>query len=166
MLKVKTHMDYSPKEGRYISGNDASPVAVTMILYSDADKIPPEIENLVRAGIESGASFSGTFQTENIGFEKIITEDIEAQLRERFQSTWSGCLGGAIIEEDYWKVASKAGFTKIQIVACHTLTLAELKAMACCPGEEFTPPPNKEDIVVVEGKVGSVKFTAEKPPLL
>jgi len=47
MLKVKTHPDYPPEEGRYIRGNDASPVAVAIILCSDADKIPPEIENLV-----------------------------------------------------------------------------------------------------------------------
>jgi len=72
MLKVKTHPDYPPEEGRYIRGNDASPVAVAIILCSDFDKIPPEIENLVRAGAESGAALSGTVQTENIGFEKII----------------------------------------------------------------------------------------------
>ncbi len=72
MLKVKPHMDYPPEEGRYIRGNDASPAAVAIILCSDADKIPPEIENLVRAGVESGAALSGTVQTENIGFEKII----------------------------------------------------------------------------------------------
>ena len=41
-------------------------------MCSDADKIPPEIEELVRAGIESGAALSGTVQTENIGFEKIV----------------------------------------------------------------------------------------------
>lgn len=72
MLKVKPHPDYPPEEGRYLRGNDASPVAVAIILCSDADKIPSEIESLVRAGIESGAAISGTVQTENIGFEKII----------------------------------------------------------------------------------------------
>ena len=72
MLKVNTHPDYPPEQGRYIRGNDASPVAVAIILCSDADKIPLEIELLVRAGIESGAALSGTVQTENIGFEKII----------------------------------------------------------------------------------------------
>lgn len=72
MLKVKTLPDYPPEEGRFIRGNDASPVAVAIILCSDADKIPPEIESLVRAGVESGAALSGTVQTENIGFEKII----------------------------------------------------------------------------------------------
>ncbi len=72
MLKVKPHPDYPPEEGRYIRGNDASPVALAIILCSDFDKIPPEIESLVRAGVESGAALSGTVQTENIGFEKII----------------------------------------------------------------------------------------------
>ena len=72
MLRVSAHPDYPPEEGRYIRGNDNSPVAVAIILCSDADKIPPEIENLVRAGVESGAALSGTVQTENIGFEKII----------------------------------------------------------------------------------------------
>ena len=72
MLKVKPHPDYPPEEGRYLRGNDNSPAAVAIILNCDSDKIPPELENLVRAGAESGAALSGTVQTENIGFEKII----------------------------------------------------------------------------------------------
>ena len=72
ILKVKPHPDYPPEEGRYLRGNDASPVAVMIILNTDGDKVPREIESLVRAGIESGAALSGTVQTENIGFEKII----------------------------------------------------------------------------------------------
>jgi len=72
MLKVNTHPDYPPEPGRYIRGNDFSPAAVAIILNTDEDKILPEIENLVRAGAESGAALSGTVQTPNIGFEKII----------------------------------------------------------------------------------------------
>lgn len=72
MLKVNPHPDYPPEDGRYLRGNDFSPVAVAVILNCDAEKIPPEIENLVRAGIEAGAALSGTVQTENIGFEKIV----------------------------------------------------------------------------------------------
>jgi len=72
VLKVNPHPDYPPEEGRYIRGNDFSPVAVMIILNRDADKIPPEIEKLVRAGVESGAALSGTVQTENIGFEKLV----------------------------------------------------------------------------------------------
>src|SRR4030042_3619728 len=72
MLKVKPHPDYPPEEGRYIRGNDASPAAVAIILNCEADKIPLELTKLVRVGAESGAALSGTVQTENIGFEKII----------------------------------------------------------------------------------------------
>ena len=72
MLKVKPHPDYPPEDGRYIRGNDSSPVAVAIILNCEAEKIPRELETLVRAGVESGAALSGTVQTENIGFEKIV----------------------------------------------------------------------------------------------
>ena len=72
MLKVSPHPDYPQEEGRYLRGNDVSPVAVAIILNTDADKIPLHIEKMVRAGIESGAALSGTVQTENIEFEKII----------------------------------------------------------------------------------------------
>jgi tetrahydromethanopterin S-methyltransferase subunit A len=72
MLKVDPHPDYPPEDGRYLRGNDSSPVAVAIILNCDADKIPKELENLVRAGIETGAALSGTVQTENIGLEKIV----------------------------------------------------------------------------------------------
>ncbi len=72
MLKVAPHPDNPPEDGRYVRGNDASPVAVAITLNHDADKIPPEIEILVRTGIESGAALSGTIQTENIGFEKVV----------------------------------------------------------------------------------------------
>jgi len=72
MLKVDTHPDYPPEEGCYIRGNDRSPVAVCIILRWDQDKVPPEIEQLVRAGAESGAALTGTLQTENIGLEKVM----------------------------------------------------------------------------------------------
>jgi len=72
MLKVDPHPDYPPEDGRYLRGNDRSPVAVIVILNHPEDKIPREIEALVRAGLEAGSALSGTVQTENIGFEKII----------------------------------------------------------------------------------------------
>ncbi|MCX6701091.1 MAG: hypothetical protein NTV68_14435, partial [Methanomicrobiales archaeon] len=72
MLKVSPHEAYPSEEGRYLRGNDYSPVAVIIILTTDAEEIPPEIERLVRTGVESGAALSGTLQTANIGIEKVI----------------------------------------------------------------------------------------------
>ncbi|MBC7190654.1 tetrahydromethanopterin S-methyltransferase subunit A [Candidatus Aerophobetes bacterium] len=70
--KVPLPRDYPPEEGHYIRGNDLSPVAVVIILTYPYDNIPPDIENLVRVGVEAGAALSGTLQTENIGIEKMI----------------------------------------------------------------------------------------------
>jgi len=72
MLKVEPASNYPPEEGRYLRGNDYSPVAVAVILIYNQENIPPDIENLVRVGVESGAALSGTIQTENIGIEKLI----------------------------------------------------------------------------------------------
>jgi tetrahydromethanopterin S-methyltransferase subunit A len=72
MLKVNPHPDYPHEEGRYLRGNDYSPAAVVIILTTDAEAIPPEIEKFVRTGVETGAALSGTLQTANIGIEKII----------------------------------------------------------------------------------------------
>jgi len=63
---------YPPEEGCYLRGNDYSPVAVVVILRWMREQTPPEIEQLVRAGVEAGGALSGTLQTENIGIEKII----------------------------------------------------------------------------------------------
>lgn len=72
MLKVDPAPDYPTEEGRYLRGNDFSPVAVAVVLIYDYDKIPKDIEQLVRVGAESGAALSGTIQTENIGIEKMV----------------------------------------------------------------------------------------------
>jgi tetrahydromethanopterin S-methyltransferase subunit A len=72
MIKTKPHSGYPAEEGRYLRGNDYSPVAVAIILNCDEDKIPPDIEGLIRTGLESGAALSGSIQTPNIGLEKMI----------------------------------------------------------------------------------------------
>ena len=53
-------------------GNDYSPVAVCVILDTFDFAIPPELNELVMAGVDSGAALSGMLQTENIGLEKMV----------------------------------------------------------------------------------------------
>jgi tetrahydromethanopterin S-methyltransferase subunit A len=72
MLKVKPPDGYPPEEGRYVRGNDYSPVAVCAILDTFDFAIPSELNELVMAGTDSGAALSGMLQTENIGLEKMI----------------------------------------------------------------------------------------------
>jgi tetrahydromethanopterin S-methyltransferase subunit A len=72
MLKVKPPDGYPPEGGRYVRGNDYSPVAVCVILDTFDFAIPAELNELVMAGVDSGAALSGMLQTENIGLEKMI----------------------------------------------------------------------------------------------
>ena len=72
MLKVKPPEGYPPEEGRYVRGNDYSPVAVCVILDTFDSAIPSELNELVMAGVDAGAAISGMLQTENIGLEKVI----------------------------------------------------------------------------------------------
>jgi arsenite methyltransferase len=120
-------------------------------LCPDKDAVYAEAFRILRSGGQLAIS------------DIVLTEDINSQLREQFQTTWAGCLGGAILEEGYLHTLNKAGFAEFQIVSRHTLTPIELKAMASCPGEAFTPPPNDKNLQIVQGKVDSVKFTAIKP---
>ena len=70
--KVPPPPGYPPEPGRFLRGNDLSPVAVCVILKWPDDAIPPDVEQLVRVGVETGAALAGTLQTENIGIEKMV----------------------------------------------------------------------------------------------
>jgi tetrahydromethanopterin S-methyltransferase subunit A len=72
MLKVKPPDGYPPEEGRYVRGNDFSPVAVCVILDTFDFQIPQELTELVMAGVDTGAALSGMLQTENVGMEKML----------------------------------------------------------------------------------------------
>ncbi len=72
MLKVKPADGYPPEEGRYLRGNDFSPVAVCAILAAFDSAIPRELNEMVVAGVDAGAAISGMLQTENVGLEKIV----------------------------------------------------------------------------------------------
>jgi len=72
MLKVDPPPEYPPEKGRFLRGNDYSPVAVVAILDTFDFKIPLELVKLIETSIESGAALAGTLQTENTGIEKVV----------------------------------------------------------------------------------------------
>lgn len=93
----------------------------------------------------------------------VYTDKIDSIVHERFQSTWSGCVGGSIDKGSYFEAIKNIGFTDIHVVAQHLLAHKELEEMASCLGPEYTPVPDNEDIAIVQDKVESIKFTAVKP---
>jgi tetrahydromethanopterin S-methyltransferase subunit A len=70
--KIKPPQGYPPEKGRYVRGDDYSPVAVAAILDTFEANIPAELNEIIRVAIDSGAALAGSVQTENIGIEKII----------------------------------------------------------------------------------------------
>jgi len=93
----------------------------------------------------------------------VFSEKICPKIKARFESIWSGVVGGAVNEKDYLEIVKRAGFRQIEIVKRYFLTPEELMAMSTCPGTEFAPKPDEKDIEAVQGKVVSIKFTAIKP---
>ena len=93
----------------------------------------------------------------------IYTEKIDANVHERFQTTWAGCVGGAIDKESYFEVIRNIGFANVNLVAQHLLASKELDEMACCPGADYTPVPAEEDVAMTQNKIASIKFIAIKP---
>jgi SAM-dependent methyltransferase len=94
----------------------------------------------------------------------VFTEQIPSELQQRFRSTAPGCLAGwAMPEHEYLDLVAEAGFTDIHVVSCHRLGSQEVEAMARCPGPEFSPPVDPDDLLAVEDGMASIKFTARRP---
>jgi ubiquinone/menaquinone biosynthesis C-methylase UbiE len=95
----------------------------------------------------------------------VLTEKINTHLQQRLQSTWTGCLGGAILEKDLRLTLKKLSFMDIQVVGRHYLTTEELETIACYPGKDFVLPPSQEDLLLLQGKVASITIMAKRPPI-
>ncbi|MBA3047518.1 methyltransferase domain-containing protein [Candidatus Falkowbacteria bacterium] len=93
----------------------------------------------------------------------VIIGEVDPKIREYFQSIWSGCTGGAIPEDEYFKIVEEAGFRQVKVVARHILGPKELEEMASCPGKKFSPAFSKEKLAQFQGKIVSTKFVAVKP---
>lgn len=93
----------------------------------------------------------------------VLSEPIDPELQERFRATWAGCMGGAVPEANYLEMVGHSGFAQVEVVSRHPLADTELDAMARCPGPEFAPAVDPDDLAPVQGKVVSIKFTAVKP---
>lgn len=100
----------------------------------------------------------------HLAISDIVTVgDVDSKVREYFQSIWSGCTGGAIPEDDYFRIVREAGFDQLKAVVRHTLGPKELDEMASCPGPKFSPAFSREKLAQMQGKIVSTKFVAVKP---
>jgi len=93
----------------------------------------------------------------------VIIGNVDPKVREYFQSIWAGCTGGAIPEDEYFKIVRDVGFSQLKVVARHILGPKELDEMASCPGKKFTPTFSEGKLAQIQGKIVSTKFIVVKP---
>jgi len=93
----------------------------------------------------------------------LLSDHLDPEVKKMLRANWSGCLGGAAVEEDYWRIIESAGFAELSVVSRHVLNPDELFVIACCPGEDFSNAPPPEILTAAQGKAESVKFRARKP---
>jgi SAM-dependent methyltransferase len=117
-----------------------------MNLVSDKDAVYREARRILRPGGQVAIS------------DIVLSEPIPADLCQRLQSSWAGCLGGMIPGGGYLDLVRRAGFPEVQMVACQHLDPAALEAMSRCPGPEFCPQTPHDDLAMMRGKVASIKF--------
>lgn len=89
--------------------------------------------------------------------------DVDPKVQKYFRSIWTGCTGGAIPEDEYFKIVRDAGFSQLKVITRHILGPKELDEMASCPGKKFSPAFLEEKLVQMQGKIVSTKFVAVKP---
>ena len=93
----------------------------------------------------------------------VIIGEVDPKVRKYFQSIWTGCTGGAMPEDEYFKIVQEAGFSRLKVVARHILSPKELEEMASCPGKKFSPTFSEEKLAQLQGKIVSTKFVAVEP---
>lgn len=68
----------------------------------------------------------------------VLTRDLTPQLRRSIE-LWAGCIAGALVEDEYRKKLTAAGFVDISITATRVYTRADAKEIAdgvtCCDQE-------------------------------
>lgn len=109
-------------------------------LVPDKEAVYSEIVRVLRPG--------GRIANSDIA----VRGPVALKLSARFQASWAGCLGGAVPELDYLQIVSSAGLSEATVVARHPLGAGELRAVSCCPGEEYTTPPAAADLAAVADK--------------
>ncbi|HYA93712.1 MAG TPA: arsenite methyltransferase [Thermodesulfobacteriota bacterium] len=85
---------------------------------------------------------------------KFIKQDVEA---------WTSCIGGALKEQDYLSKIRASGFTNVAIESKHIYSHEEISMFKETNSSLFENPLGQKEIKAVEGKIASIRVTAQKP---
>lgn len=85
---------------------------------------------------------------------KFITQNAEA---------WTSCIGGALKERDYLDKICTSGFTNVAIESKHVYSHEEISMFKETNSSLFEKPLSQKEIKTVEGRIASIRVTAQKP---
>lgn len=85
---------------------------------------------------------------------KFITQNAEA---------WASCIGGALREKNYLDKIRASGFANVGIESKHVYSHEEISMFKETDSSLFEKPLSQKEIKGVEGKIASIRVTAEKP---
>jgi len=117
-------------------------------LSPDKDRVLAEAFRVLKPG--------GRFAVSDVVWRRDVPEAIRASI-----DLWTGCVAGALHENEYRSKLAKAGFGEIDVEPTRIYTkehAAELASQSCCGGEGIT-----EALAELDGAVMSAFVRATKP---
>ncbi|MHC4983585.1 MAG: arsenite methyltransferase [Planctomycetota bacterium] len=96
----------------------------------------------------------------------IVTHDLPAEVRQSIEA-WTGCVGGALEEDEYLRKISEAGFQRVEVLQKKTYDAGSLECLAgACCGPEMPAEVVSSLMALlprVAGRVSSILVSAVKP---
>ena len=140
---LKGHIEAIPLPGSSVDVIISNSV---INLSTDKDKVLGEAFRVLRSG--------GRFAVSDIVVRRELPETVKKSME-----LWSGCIAGALLENDYVAKLKAAGFTDIEVEPTRIYTKDDTAEMAssCC-GEEI-----ETALKALDGAVMSAFIRAKKP---
>jgi arsenite methyltransferase len=98
-----------------------------------------------------------------IAVSDIVTQGPLPKFISQNAEAWTSCIGGALREKNYLDKIRASGFTNVAIESKHVYSHEEISMFKETDSSLFEKPLSQKEIKAVEGKIGSIRVTAEKP---
>ncbi|MBM4324488.1 MAG: arsenite methyltransferase, partial [Deltaproteobacteria bacterium] len=98
-----------------------------------------------------------------IAVSDIVTQSKLPKFIAQNAEAWTSCIGGALKERDYLDKIRASGFTNVVIESKHIYSHEEISMFKETDASLFDKPLSQKEIKTVEGKIASIRVTAQKP---
>jgi ubiquinone/menaquinone biosynthesis C-methylase UbiE len=98
-----------------------------------------------------------------IAVSDIVTQGKLPKFIAQNAEAWTSCIGGALKEKDYLDKIRASGFSNVAIESKHIYSHKEISMFKETDSAIFEKPLNEKQIKAVDGKIASIRVTAQKP---